>query len=79
MNFGFTILFEKWTKEKRFYSEVENTRGIVSINVLKKEKFEKDLVILVETNHQFNMTSQHSVSSNKFFISHSNANSLNMF
>ena len=51
MNFGFTILFEKWTKEKRFYSEVENTRGIVSINVLKKEKFEKDLVILVETNH----------------------------
>ena len=40
---------------------------------MKKEDFRKDLVNLILTNHQINMTSDHSVSSNDSFKSHLNA------
>ena len=35
--------------------------------------FKKDLMSLIDTNHQINMTSNHSVSSNNTFKSHLNA------
>ena len=38
-----------------------------------KEKSKKDLVNLIETNHQINMTSDHSVSSYNSFKIHLNA------
>ena len=37
---------------------------------LKKRNSKKDLMNLIETNHQINMTSDHSVSSNDPFKSH---------
>ena len=46
---------------------------------IKKENFERDLISLIETNHQINMTSYHSVSSNNSFKSHLNAKRFNMF
>ena len=36
----------------------------------KKENFKKGLINLIEANHQINMTSDHSVSSNNSFKSH---------
>ena len=44
----------------------------------KKENFKKDLINLIEKNHQINMTSDHSVSSNNSFKSHLSAKSFNM-
>ena len=55
-------------KGDSFSSEIEITRGIVWIKILKKENFKKDLMDLIETNHQINMTSDHSVSSNNYQI-----------
>ena len=55
-------------KGDSFYSEVEITRGIFSIKISKKENLKKDLMNLIETNHQINMTSDHSVSSNNHQI-----------
>ena len=55
-------------KGDSFSSEIEITRGIVWIKILKKENFKKDLMDLIETNHQINMTSDHSVSSNNHQI-----------
>ena len=46
---------------------------------IKKENFNKGLMNLIETNHQINMTSDHSVSSNNLFKSHLNTMSFNMF
>ena len=40
---------------------------------IKKEKFKKDLMNLIETNHRINMTSDHSVSSYNSFKIHLNA------
>ena len=44
-----------------------------------KENFIKDLMNLIEANHQINMTSDHAVSSNNSFKNHLNAKSFNMF
>ena len=46
---------------------------------IKQENFKKDLMNLIETNHQINMNSDHSVSSNNLFRSHLKAKSFNMF
>ena len=46
---------------------------------IKKENFKKDLMNLTEKNHKINMKSEHSVSTNKWFQSHLNAKSFNMF
>ena len=45
----------------------------------KKEHFEKDIVLLIETNHQINMTFEHSASSNTSFKKHLNAKRFKMF
>ena len=47
--------------------------------VIKKENFKKELTNLIETNHQINMTSDHSVSSNNSFKSHLKAKIFSMF
>ena len=46
---------------------------------IKKENVLKDLLNLVETNRQINMTSDYSASSNNSFKSHFNAKNFNMF
>ena len=46
---------------------------------IKKESFKKNLIDLIETIHQINMISEHSISSNNLFTSHLNAYSFNMF
>ena len=46
---------------------------------MKKEDFRKDLVNLILTNHQINMTSDHSVSSSDSFKSHLNAKRFTLF
>ena len=48
-------------------------------NILKKKNFQKNLINSTETNHQINMISDHSVSSNISFKTHLNAESFNMF
>ena len=45
----------------------------------KKENFEKDVMHLIETNQQINMTSEHSVSSNTSLKKHLNAKSFKLF
>ena len=42
---------------------------------INKDNFQKDLMNLIETNYQVNMTSEHSVSSSKWL----NVKSFNMF
>ena len=44
-----------------------------------KENLKKDLMRLTGKNHQINMNSEHSVSSNNLFKSHLNAKRFNMF
>ena len=46
---------------------------------IKKENFKKVLMKLIETNHQINMTSDHSVSTNYSFKIHLNAEGFNSF
>ena len=46
---------------------------------IKKENFEKDVVLLIETNQQINRTFEHSASSNTSFKKHLNAKSFKMF
>ena len=46
---------------------------------INKDNFQKDLMNLIETNYQVNMTSEHSVSSSKWLKSHLNVKSFNMF
>ena len=43
------------------------------------ENFKKDVVDLIETNHQINMTYQYCILSKKSFKSHLNAKIFNMF
>ena len=45
----------------------------------KKEIFKNELMNLIQTNHQINITSDHSVSTNNSFKSHLNSKSFNMF
>ena len=65
-------------KRDSFSSEIEITRGNRLNKDIKKENFRKCPINLIETNHQINMTSDHSVSSNMSFKSHFNAKSFNM-
>ena len=59
-------------------NEVKITRESFE-NILKVKNFLKNLINLIETNHQINMTSDHSVWSNISFESHLNAKSFNVF
>ena len=45
----------------------------------KKNNFEKDVMHLIETNHQIKMTSEYSVSSNTSFKKHLNTKSFSIF
>ena len=66
-------------KRDIFSSEVEITRGIVWINIKTRAFLKKDLMNLIETDHQININFYHSVSSNNSFKSHLNAKNFNMF
>ena len=55
------------------------TRGILLNKGIKKENFKKDLMSLIETNHQINMTFDHSIFNNNSFKSLLNAKSFIMF
>ena len=57
---------------------VNQTRNRLNKDI-KKQNFKKDLMNLTETNHQTNMTSEHSVSSNKWFKNHFNVKHFNIF
>ena len=46
---------------------------------IKTENVEKDVVLLIETNQQINMTFEHSASSNTSFKKHLNGKSFKMF
>ena len=54
----------RWKRDS-FSSEVEITKGILWIKICKKRILKKVLMNLIETNHQINMISDHSVPSNK--------------
>ena len=45
---------------------------------IKKENLRKDLINLIETNHQIKMTSDHSISNNNSFKNHLNTKSFHM-
>ena len=64
-----TIMISAVGKGTVFFSEVEITRGRL-IKILKKENFRKDLMNLLDTNHQINITSDHSVSGNNLYKRH---------
>ena len=55
-----------------------NCKGNSLKKNIKNENFEKDLMNLIKTNHQINMISDHSISSNNSFKSHLNAKSFKM-
>ena len=63
-----TIMISVDGKGTVFSIVVKITKGILWIEILKKENFKKDLMNLIETNHQINMISDHSVSSNNHQI-----------
>ena len=52
----------------QFFQGSYNYKGNRLNKDIKKENFKKDLMNLIETNHQINMTSDHSVSSNNHQI-----------
>ena len=52
---------------------------ISHVKDIKKENFIKNLMSLIEANHQISMTSDHSVSSNNSFKTLLNAKSFNLF
>ena len=62
-------------KGGRFSSEIEITRNHLNKDI-KKENFKK---LLIETNHEIKMTSDHSVSSNNLFKSFLNVKNFSMF
>ena len=68
----------RWKSDSFCWNVVEITRGIVLNKCIKKENFRKDLVNIIEINHQINLTSDHSISSNNLFKSHLNAKRFNM-
>ena len=51
----------------RFFQRSSNYKGNCLNKYIKKESFKKDLMNLIPTNHQLNMTSVHSVSTNNSF------------
>ena len=59
--------------------KVEITRGIVWIKISKNRILKKDLMKLIETNNQINMTSNQSVSSNSSFKSLLNGKNFSIF
>ena len=61
----------------QFFQWSWNYKGNRLNKDIKKENFERELINLIETNHQINMTSDHSASSNNTFKSHLNAKSSN--
>ena len=61
----------------QFFQWSWNYKGNRLNKDIKKENFEGELINLIETNHQINMTSDHSASSNNTFKSHLNAKSSN--
>ena len=63
----------------QFFQGSYNYKGNRLNKDIKKENFKKDLMNLIETNHQINMTSDHSVSSNNSFKTHLNDKGFNMF
>ena len=65
-------------KRQLFHWSWNYKRNCLNKNI-KKENFLKDLLNLVETNWQINMTSDYSASSNNSFKSHFNAKNFNMF
>ena len=60
----------RWKKDS--FSSEGNYRGNCLNNCIKKEKFKKVLINLIQTNHQINMTPDHSVSTNNSFKNHLN-------
>ena len=77
------MLLKQRAKEKKtrrhFFQWSSNKKGSRLNKHFKKENFLKNLLNLTETNHQINMTSEHSVSRRKWLESHLNAKSFNMF
>ena len=71
------IIICRWISDN-LSNKVKITRESLE-NILKEKKFLKKLINLIETNHQINMTSDHSVWNNISFKSHLNAKSFNMF
>ena len=65
-------------KRQLFHWSWNYKRNCLNKNI-KKENVLKDLLNLVETYRQINMTSDYSVSSNNSFKSHFNAKNFNMF
>ena len=63
----------------QFFLWSQNYKGNHLNKNIKKENFKKDLMNLIETNHQINIISDHPVSSNKSFKSHLNTKRFNMF
>ena len=60
--------WEKKNGRKNVISVDANYKGDRLNNYIEKKKnFKKDLMNLIETNHQINMTSDHSLSSNISF------------
>ena len=49
------------------------------MKILKEENFKKDLINSIETNHQINMISDHSVSTNNLFKSFLNTKNFSKF
>ena len=63
----------------RFFQRSSNYKGNCLNKYIKKENFKKDLMNLIPTNHQINMTSVHSVSTNNSFKNHLNTKSFNVY
>ena len=63
----------------QFFSVKLKLQGVVRIKISKKENYRKDLMNLLDTNHQINITSDHSVSGNNLYKRHFYAKNFNMF
>ena len=63
----------------QFFEWSWNYKGTRLNKYIKKEIFKKDLMNFILTNHQINMTSDHSVWTNSSFNSDLNTKSFNMF
>ena len=66
-------------KKGPFFQWSYNYKGNRLNKDIEKDNFKKDLMNLIETNHQMNMNSVHSVSSNNSLKSHLNVKVRNMF
>ena len=63
----------------QFFHWSWNYKGTCLNKCIKKEIFKKDLMNLIQTNYQINMTFDHSVSTNNSFKSHLNTKSFHLF